>query len=102
MRNSDNTIGNGSRELPEWSAVPQPNAKPRAHKVEKYIIPKYEERWFPISDVGQYQERKKENLPIKKVVSLLSFGYHGESFNSDSLFGFVYCKPTHRDNPLIL
>jgi hypothetical protein len=77
MKKSDNTIGNGNRFLPEWSAVPQPNVTPRAHNLQKYITPKYEEGWFPISDVGKYQERKKENLPIKKVASLLSLGTMG-------------------------
>lgn len=67
MKNTDNTIGNETRLLPDWSTVPQTNATPRAHKLEKYIIPKYEEGWFPLSDIRKYKERKKENLQIRKL-----------------------------------
>jgi hypothetical protein len=31
IKNSSDTIGNQTRDLPSFSAVPQPNAPPRAH-----------------------------------------------------------------------
>ena len=37
MKNSNDTVGNRNRDLPAFSAVPQPTAPPRA--------PKYSYRW---------------------------------------------------------
>jgi hypothetical protein len=36
MKNSNNTIGNRTRDLPVCSAVPQPTAPPRAPLISKY------------------------------------------------------------------
>ena len=43
MKNSDDTIGNGIRDLPACSAVPQPSASPRAPDVLHVMYIKYKQ-----------------------------------------------------------
>jgi len=38
MKNSNDTIGNGTRDLPVCRAVPQPTAPPRNYNVIQYTI----------------------------------------------------------------
>ena len=46
MKNSNDTIGNRIRDLPTWSAVPQPTALPRAQLPSSAEIKEREELYL--------------------------------------------------------
>jgi len=55
MKNSDDTIGNGTRDLPVCSAVPQPTAPPRAPNGRKFLFELNDTvaKWLEVHAVGQ-------------------------------------------------
>jgi len=64
MKNSNDTIGNRTRNLPTCSAVPQPTALPRAPRNSNRRINKEESRW---RSKRHYFGRRGR----KKIVTLL-------------------------------
>ena len=54
MKNSNDTIGNRTRDLPTCSAVPQPTAPPRAPKAYGGVTVKFHEFLDPTLDGSDY------------------------------------------------
>jgi hypothetical protein len=61
MKNSNNTIGNRTRNLPDGSAVPQPTAPPRAPSIKRKPF-KNKEYLLLFMSVECLQDIKKEAL----------------------------------------
>ena len=74
MKNSNDTIGNRTRDLPACSAVPQPTAPPRAPKIytviSKYLRPSMEFASCRSSEATNFRvaPRFLENLYTRAAV----------------------------------
>ena len=53
MKNSNDTIGDRTRDLPACSAVPQPTAPPRA--IYQRVAVTYSNDYYPLKDAPLYQ-----------------------------------------------
>ena len=69
MKNSNDTIGNRTRDLPACSAVPQPTAPPRAPEISKMTFKKSFQSMFldALLRIYMKSERKYERLRSKCV-----------------------------------
>jgi len=64
MKNSNDTIGNGTRDLPACRAVPKPTAPPRAHL--KTVVTKSKELFAPPPEQIKLQHhiRQWQNIHV--------------------------------------
>ena len=62
MKNSNDTIGNRTRDLPACSAVPQPTAPPRAPVCNKYLDKNKEETIDEDSRRGESDELESVSI----------------------------------------
>jgi len=60
MKNSSDTIGNRTRDIPACSAMPQPTAPPRVHLQGGLLVFQLETSWFFYSVVYGYLFHKAE------------------------------------------
>jgi glutamine amidotransferase PdxT len=65
MKNSNDTIGNRTRDLPACSAVPQPTAPPRAPVIEK---------WW--EDIQTFGSATVLDFAIEKDPGLIAINFH--------------------------
>jgi len=76
MKNSNDTIGNETRDIPACSAVPQPTAPPRALQ----MIQSYVNKWF----IKQYAKRVGVTVRLRRA---------GADGNYENLSGRKVSRP---------
>jgi len=91
MENSNDTIGNRTRELPTCSAVPQPTAPPRAPTEKKYEEKIMTHMWF--RGMREYRNRCGNVQTVGKFMATPATSrVFLKGFGSRSLFKVL--KPT--------
>jgi hypothetical protein len=80
MKNSKDTLGNRTRDLPACSAVPQPTAPPRVPRFHPHTEIKMRFSKLPVLLTQTFQNaRKSFNKSWKKVCGLGAFWWWGEA-----------------------